>query len=46
MYRTILCAAAALFVASQAEAQTPPLLRDKVIGTWRLISWESVRANG
>jgi hypothetical protein len=23
MYRTILCAAAALFIASQAEAQTP-----------------------
>jgi hypothetical protein len=26
MYRTILCAAASLFIASQAEAQTPAII--------------------
>jgi len=47
--RTFLIAAAttALLAASPAPAAwAEDSLRDKVIGTWKLISWESLRSNG
>jgi hypothetical protein len=37
MYRTILCAAAALFIASQAEAQTPARIFVCVNNSFRTI---------
>src|SRR6266446_2894371 len=50
MYRILMCAAVgALFIGSQAVAQAPTQngpLRERAVGTWKLISWETVRSNG
>jgi Lipocalin-like domain len=45
MYRTILCAAAALFIANQAVAEAPTL-KQQLVGTWMIVSWEIAPANG
>jgi Lipocalin-like domain len=49
MLRILMCAAVgALFIGSQAVAQAPTQngpLRERAVG-WKLISWETVRANG
>jgi Lipocalin-like domain len=45
MYLIILCAAVALFIANQAVAEAPTL-KQQLVGTWMIVSWEIAPANG
>jgi Lipocalin-like domain len=43
MYRVLMCAAAALFIGNQAEAQA---LKEKLTGSWTYVSSEITLSNG
>ncbi len=46
MYRVLICAVAgALFISNQAVAQAPTL-KQELVGTWTIVSWETTLANG
>jgi hypothetical protein len=45
MRYVLTCAAAALFIGNQAVAQAPTL-KQQLVGTWTIVSWEIALANG